>query len=291
MGGEIYGAVEAGGTKFICAVGTAPDDITNQLQIATTSPNETLKAVFSFFKNQPQLKTVGLASFGPVDLDEHSSTYGKIAATPKAGWQNTDILGLMKSGLNVPVAIGSDVSCAALGEQLYGAGKGLKHVAYMTVGTGIGIGSVIEVSGRQELANIEMGHMLIPRLSGDDKASACSYHESCLEGFASGTALHSRWGALADTLDNGLAWQQEAEYLAAGLVNTILSLMPERIVLGGGVMNHQGLIDNVRRHTVKLLNGYVDNPAIHEIDKYIVLPALGNLSGVTGAMALAKKIN
>lgn len=288
MHDELHGGIETGGTKFICAVSTSPDTIIAQTQIPTTSPDETLGKVIAFFRNQPALRSMGIASFGPLDLHKDSKTYGYITTTPKAGWHNTNVVGAITTALGVPVAIDTDVNCAAWGEQLYGAATGLENVAYVTVGTGIGIGSVVSSRILQGLTHTEMGHMLIPRDENDAKPSACPYHYSCLEGLASGTALRARWGIAAERLDNETAWEQEARYLAYGLVNAIVSTMPQRIVVGGGIMNHPGLIENIRNHVRATLNGYLDITEITDnIENYIVSPGLGPSSGITGALALA----
>lgn len=287
---KLYGAIEAGGTKFICVVANSPENIIAQTQITTTTPSKTLDKVMSFFKTQPRLNALCIASFGPIDLDTTSSTYGRITTTPKQDWQNTDITGIIAEHLGCRVIIDTDVNCAALGEQRYGAAQGLDAVAYMTIGTGIGIGSVANNLIASGLAHTEMGHMLIPRIEGDTKLSACPFHNNCLEGLASGTALKARWGVVAESLVDETAWEQEAHYIACGLVNTIVCTMPKRIIVGGGVMNHIGLIEIVQNDVLKLLNGYIDMPAIvNEVKSYIANPGLGILSGVTGALILASQ--
>ena len=289
---KLYGAIEGGGTKFICAVATSPENIVAQIQIPTTSPGETFEKILSFFNSQPQLTSLGIGSFGPIDLHTESKSYGHITNTPKYGWQNTDIAGFFTTNLGVKVAIDTDVNCAALGEQLYGAGRGLDAVAYMTVGTGIGIGSVINGQIVSGLSHTEMGHMLIPRYDNDTKPSACPFHDDCLEGLASGNALKTKWEISAELLTNETAWKQEAYYLACGIVNTIVCTMPKRIVIGGGVIRHEGLIEAVQNDVLKLLNGYVALPSIvNEIETYIVTTGLENLSGVTGALVLASQID
>jgi fructokinase len=279
MNDKLYGAIEAGGTKFICAVGSSPDKITEQSTIATTSPSETLENVISFFKQSPTIQSLGIASFGPIDVNKESATYGYITTTPKDGWQNVDLLNSIKNALNVPTVIDTDVNGAALGEQLYGGGRGLDNLAYVTVGTGIGVGCIVNNKPIKGLTHAESGHTLIPRVEADDSESCCPYHSNCLEGMASGTALHKRWGQIAQNIHESQAWEFEAKYLAYGLVN---------IIIGGGVMNHAGLIEDVRRNVKATLNGYVKLPEIlDQIDNYIVSPELGVLSGITGALSLA----
>lgn len=287
MGNKLCGGIEAGGTKFICAVGSSPDKITARVQIPTTTPSETLEQVISFFKRQDDLAAIGIGSFGPLDLDKQSATHGYITTTPKNGWEHTDLVSPIAHELNIPVALDTDVDCAALAEQRYGAAAGLRNVAYMTVGTGIGIGCISNGRIFRGLTHTEMGHMIIPRAPQDKDESACPYHDSCLEGLASGTALKKRHGEPAESLDDPDAWALEARYLAYGIVNTVFCTMPERIVIGGGVMGHSCLLEDVRAKVQKLVNGYLAIPALTDgIEEYIVAPKLGSLSGVTGAMIL-----
>ncbi|MEO6761703.1 MAG: ROK family protein [Candidatus Saccharimonadales bacterium] len=287
MNDRIYGGIEAGGTKFICAVGTSPDNIASHIQIPTTTPTETLDSVISFFKGQSNLAAIGIGSFGPLDLNKDSPSYGHITNTPKPGWSNTDIVGAITGSLNIPVEINSDVNCAVLGEQLYGAGQGLSNVAYMTVGTGIGIGDIVDGHFPSGLTHTEMGHMMIPNDDPEIK-SACPFHANCLEGLASGFALQKRFSKPVKDITDNNAWAIEARYLAYGVANTIVSLMPNKIIVGGGVMNHENLLASVRAEVIKILNGYPELPEItQEIDSYIVAPSLGTLSGVTGALSLA----
>jgi fructokinase len=290
MDDSIYGGIEAGGTKYICAVGTSPENIIEQTQIPTTTPSETLRKVVDFFEHQPQLKALGVASFGPLDLNKQSPIYGYITTTPKDGWRNTNLVGALSEALNVPIALETDVNGAALAEQKYGAGQGLPSVVYMTVGTGIGVGYVANGKILNGIMHTEMGHMLIPRNSYDEGfASACSYHDNCLEGLASGTALQKRWGVNPKELNDQKAWDLEAHYLAAGIVNVISCTMPMKIIIGGGVMKHPGLIEAVRLEVTKTINGYLQVSEITSgIDDYIVSPKLGRMSGVLGALEIAR---
>ena len=291
MDDKLYGGIEAGGTKFICAVGSAPDKISEQITLLTTSPSETLENVISFFKKWPTLHSVGIASFGPIDLDEKSATYGFITTTPKYDWQNVGLLNYIKSGLNVPVALDTDVNGAVLGEHLYGSGRGLNGLAYMTVGTGIGVGSIVNNKLIKGLSHTELGHTLVPNIKANEEKSSCPYHSNCLEGLASGTALRQQWGIPAEDINDSMAWEIEAKYLAYGLVNVIVATLPKRIVIGGGVMNHEGLLENVRRNVKLTLNGYLKLAELtDQVDNYIILPGLGELSGVTGAIYLAANL-
>lgn len=290
MADKLYGGIEAGGTKFICAVGSSPDAITSHVQIPTTTPAETLTNVIAYFKSQPPLESIGIGSFGPIDLNESSPTYGHITTTPKAGWANTDLLGVISDELDVPVALNTDVNCAALGEQLYGAGKNLSTVAYITVGTGIGVGYVVDGEiPTARLGHTEMGHMVIPH-ERKNHIGACPYHDSCLEGLASGTALQKFWGVPAEQINDDAAWEEEAKYLAYGISNTIFGIIPDRIIIGGGVMAHERLIEDVRSEVMATLNGYLQIAQIvDDIDGYVAKPSLGDMSGVTGALALATR--
>jgi fructokinase len=293
--GRLFGGIEGGGTKFICAVGTGPQDIRAETRFATTDPQATLAKTLTFFKEQTKqhgrLAAIGVASFGPVDLRLDSPTYGYITTTPKPGWANVDILGQISRGLGVKTAFEMDVNAAALAEWRWGAGQGVGSLIYLTVGTGIGGGALIGSRLVHGLVHPEMGHMLIPHdFMVDPFKGVCPYHGDCLEGLANGVAMEKRWGVRAEELPpDHPAWALEAEYLAAGLVNLILSLSPERIILGGGVMQQPQLFPLIRKKVRTKLAGYVASPAILEdIDNFIVPPGLGNRAGVLGAIALAE---
>ncbi len=289
----LYGGIEAGGTKFVCAVGSGPGHLAAEARFATTTPEATLAQAIAFFKAQGPLgplAAVGIASFGPVDARPGSPAYGHITSTPKPGWANTDIAGVLGRALGVPIGFDTDVNAAALAEWRWGAGQGVGSVMYLTVGTGIGGGAVLGGQPLHGLLHPEMGHIWVPHdRSADPFAGVCPYHGDCLEGLASGPALARRWGQPAESLPpEHAAWALEAHYLALALANFICILSPERIVLGGGVMNQQQLFPLVRQRVPALLNGYIQSPAItRAIDSYIVAPALGQRAGVLGAMALA----
>lgn len=288
----LYGGIEAGGTKFVCAVGTGPDDVRALTRFATTQPEETLERAVAFFRAQPEAPAaVGIGSFGPVDPDPASPTYGFILTTPKPGWSNTDVAGAVGRALGVPVAFDTDVNAAALGEHRWGAAQDVASLLYLTVGTGIGGGALIDGRRVHGLLHPEMGHLLLPRAEGDDFAGACPFHGACLEGMAAGPALQRRWGRPAQDLPaDHRAWTFEAHYLAHALVTFILTLSPQRIVLGGGVMHQRHLFPRIRRTVQDLLGGYVQRPEILDaIDAYIVPPGLGDRAGVLGALALARE--
>jgi fructokinase len=290
---NFFGGIEAGGTKFVCMVGSGPNDIRAEVRFPTTSPAETLGRTATFFKQQAQtltLSAVGVASFGPVNLDSTSPTFGHITTTPKPGWANTDIVGRLKAELNIPVIFDTDVNAAAFGEYRWGAGQHLDPIIYLTIGTGIGGGVICNGKPLHGLVHPEIGHMLIPHDQElDPFPGVCPFHGDCLEGLACGPAMRQRWGQPAETLpDDHPAWNTEAQHIALALVNLVLCYSPRRVIIGGGVMQREALFPLVRRKVQQLLNGYVHSPQIIErIEQYIVPPALGNQSGVLGAIALA----
>ena len=288
----IYGGIEAGGTKFVCAIGSGPDDLQAETQFPTTSPDETIGRAIEFFRAQPtELAAVGIAAFGPVDLNPASPTYGHITTTPKPGWANTDLAGAIGRALGVPVGLDTDVNGAALGEHRWGAARGLDTFLYLTIGTGIGGGGIVGGRLMHGLIHPEIGHMRLPHdWSADPFPGLCPYHGDCLEGLAAGPAIQARWGQPAQALpDDHPAWPLQARYLGLALANLVCTLSPQRIILGGGVMNVPLLLPLVRAEVQCLLNGYVQAPDIlATIDSYIVLPALGGRAGVLGAIALAE---
>ena len=287
----LYGAIEAGGTKFVLAVGSGPDDLRDVVRVPTGEPAETLAECVSYFqmagvKHGP-LAGVGVATFGPAGVTRGAADYGFITTTPKPGWQHTDVAGTLQRALGVPVAFDTDVNGAALAEWRWGAGQGCGVVLYITVGTGIGGGVVIDGRPLHGLLHPEMGHLQLPRAEGDTYAGCCPWHGDCLEGMASGPALAGRWGTgVAGLPLDHAAWELEAHYLAHACVNFILTLSPQRIILGGGVMD-QPLLPAIRRRVQSLLAGYLQHPLLEDgLESWIVAPGLGNRSGILGAIAL-----
>jgi len=291
---QVFGGIEAGGTKFVCAVGTGPDDLRAETSFPTTTPAETIGRAIAFFAEQQQktpLKAIGIGSFGPVDPNPKSARYGYITTTPKPGWLNTDFAGVIARELRLPVGFDTDVNAAALGEYRWGAGQGLDVFIYLTIGTGIGGGCLVHGRPVHGLMHPEMGHIRLPRdPSRDDFAGACPFHGDCLEGLVSGPALEKKWGQKGYTLPaDHPAWPLAAEYLALALANYICTLMPQRLIMGGGVMQQAHLFPLIRRRVQQLLNNYLDVPEILDhIDELIVPPGLGNRAGVLGAIALAE---
>jgi fructokinase len=293
--GKYYGGIEAGGTKFICAVGSGPEDIIDEVRIPTTTPAATFQKVIAFFQGYKQslgLPAIGIGSFGPLDLNPLSATYGSIAKTTKPGWSDTVFAGTIQKALDLPVIFETDVNAAAYGEYCWGAAKGLSDFIYLTIGTGIGGGLMTSGQLVHGLVHPEMGHIRLPHdLVADPFAGICTFHGDCFEGLASGPAVGKRWGISAEKLPpDHPAWPLEALYIAHALTDFICTLSPQRIVMGGGVMEQTHLFFLVRRSVKELLNGYIRSPAIlDEIDTYIVPPGLGTRAGVLGAIALAQQ--
>jgi fructokinase len=285
-----YGGIEAGGTKWVCAIGTGPDDLRDIVTFATTTPEETIARAADFFASDGSVAAVGVGSFGPIDLRRDSPTWGHITTTPKPGWANTDLVRSLTEALDRPVAFDTDVNAAALGERRWGAAAGLDTFCYITVGTGIGGGGMANGKLMHGLLHPELGHMRVPHdRERDPFDGICPYHGDCLEGLASGEAVRARWGRAGEDSADDRIWELEAEYLAHGLVNVICVLSPERIVIGGGVMNQPHLLPRVRVHVRRLLAGYLDAPGLDGgLDEYVVAPALGQRAGVLGSFELAR---
>ena len=294
----LYGGIEGGGTKFVCAVGTGPDDIRAETRFPTTTPAETLQRAISFFKEQTEqigpLSALGVASFGPVDPDPASPKYGHILPTPKPGWSNADIVGPLRTALNLPVCFDTDVNGAALAEARWGAAQGCDPVLYVTIGTGIGGGILVNGKLLHGLLHPEMGHIRLPHdHTLDPFPGACPFHSDCFEGLAAGPAMEKRWGQKAETLPSDHpAWDLEAHYIALAMANFILTISPQRLVIGGGVIQSPQVLPLVLQKVHALLNGYVQSDLVNQhLEEYIVLPALGGRAGVLGAIALAEQVD
>lgn len=284
---SMFGGIEAGGTKFVCGVGTGPDDL-ETAQFPTTTPDETLDKVIGFFKDRTA-RAIGVASFGPVDLDPTSASYGYITSTPKPGWANCDLVGEIKRALRLPVGFDTDVNGAVLGEARWGAARGLQDAVYITIGTGIGGGALVGGRVIHGLVHPEMGHLRIPHDARDSYPGICPYHGDCFEGLASGPALEKRWGRPARELPaDHHAWPLEARYIALGLASLTVTLSPRRFLLGGGVMQQPHLFALIRQEFAALLNGYIRHRDILDgLEEYIQRPQL-DLPGVLGALVLAE---
>jgi len=290
---KLYGGIEAGGTKFVCAVGTNPDDLI-ETRFATTTPEKTISQAAAFFKkyhSKKPLATVGIGSFGPINLHPDSPSFGYITSTPKENWAETDIVGMLKKELNIPIAFNTDVNAAAFGEFHWGAAQGLSDFIYLTIGTGIGGGGMVNGGLLGGMVHPEMGHIFIPRHTKDIYEGKCPYHKNqCFEGLASGPAIEARWGKSAKFLElDHKAWELEAYYISSALANYICTLSPQRIILGGGVMEQKQLLPMIHKSVKEILNGYIQaDEILDHIEDYIVLPGLGNQAGILGALALAK---
>jgi fructokinase len=290
----LLGAIEAGGTKFVCAVGQPPDRILAEEQFPTTQPRETFDRALDFFRRHEAdggpVSALGIAAFGPLDLDPRSPSFGQITSTPKPGWAFTDVRSVFREALHVPVAIDTDVNAAALAEGRWGAAQGLDTFVYLTIGTGIGGGGFINGAPIRGMLHPEMGHIWIPHdRTIDPFDGTCAFHRDCLEGLASGPAIESRWHAPPPSLPSDhAAWSLEAHYLALAITTFICTLSPQRVILGGGVMRQTVLFPRIRTEVIDLLNGYVQAaPILEAVDAYIVPPALGEHAGILGALALA----
>jgi fructokinase len=292
----LLGGIEGGGTKFVCAVGTPKGEVLAEVRFPTTSPGETLDRIISFLKEQINilgpLASIGVASFGPLDPRPSSEKFGHILPTPKPGWTNADLVGPLRVAFDVPVSFDTDVNGAALGEWRWGAARGLETFIYLTIGTGIGGGGLVNGELMHGLLHPEMGHIPLPHDRGADPfEGACPFHGDCLEGLASGLAMGQRWGVAAESLPpDHPAWELEAGYIALALRTFICTLSPERIILGGGVMEQTHLLPLVRKKTLATLNGYIQAPQIlQRIDTFIVSPELAGRAGILGALVLAER--
>ncbi|HKO51323.1 MAG TPA: ROK family protein [Polyangiaceae bacterium] len=288
-----YGAIEAGGTKFVCAVGTGPADLSAEVRFPTKSPQETLDRCIEFFGSQAKIDALGIGCFGPIELRSEARRYGHVTSTPKLGWTNADIVGPLRRALSVPIGFDTDVNAAILGESRWGAARTLDTAIYITIGTGIGGGALVGGQLAHGLVHPEMGHLLVPREPDDLAFSGdCPFHGGrCWEGLASGPALERRWGKPAESLPaDHPAWDLEARYIASALTSLVLVLSPERLILGGGVMQVSALFPLVRHHLTRSLAGYVQADQLTEhMDQYVVPPLLGTRSGIAGAIALAER--
>lgn len=288
----LIGALEAGGTKMVCSIGNLKGGILQRASIPTGGPEETVDKIVEFI-SKFNISALGIGSFGPLDLNPDSPTYGHITLTPKLSWRNYPLMPELARRLGVPVAIDTDVNAAALAEYELGAGRGKRSLLYVTVGTGIGGGLVAEGNLVHGLVHPEIGHMFLAPLESDPMPrGVCPFHAGCLEGLASGPAIEKRWGLSAKLMsEDHPAWELEASYLAQMCANMILAVSPEIIVLGGGVMQQMHLFPRIREKTIQLLGGYVASPAVtpEGISSYIVPPALSVNSGVTGALLLGAR--
>jgi len=290
---RLLAGIEGGGTKFIAAVGTLDGEILAEYRIPTTTPMETISRCVDFIKKETQqigvLSAIGVASFGPVDIQPDSATYGHILPTPKTGWTDADLIGPLREAFGVPVLIDTDVNGAALGEWRWGVAQGLETFIYLTIGTGIGGGGLLQGKVMHGLLHPEMGHIPLPK--DNEAISVCPFHRDCFEGLASGPAIEKRWKIKAENLSpDHPAWEMETGYIALALRSFICTISPQRIILGGGVMEQAHLFPMIRERTLKELNGYIQKPQIiDKINEYIVPVALDGKAGILGAFVLAQQ--
>ncbi len=287
----ILGGIEAGGTKFVCAIGNEFGEVLERVVFETLTPEETMPHVIEFFKDK-EVEAIGVGCFGPIDPDEKSKTYGYVTSTPKVAWANYNFLGELKKHFDIPIGFDTDVNVACLGEATFGAAQGVTSCIYLTIGTGIGGGVLAEGKLLHGLLHPEMGHIYVRRHPKDQYEGKCPYHKDCFEGLAAGPAIEARFGKKGIELANREdVWEMEAYYIAQALVNYILTLSPELIILGGGVMKQRQLFSLIHQNVQTLLNGYVQKSEIlKQIDRYIIPPGLEDNAGVCGAIALAKSL-
>lgn len=282
----LFGALEAGGTKMVCAIGNKQGEILKRVSIPTETPDITMPKLAEFFSGQG-IGALGIGCFGPIDLNRDSETCGYITTTPKLPWKYFDICGYFRKALDIPVGFDTDVNGSMLGEATWGCAKGLDSAIYITVGTGVGVGIMADGKLLHGMLHPEGGHILMPVRSDDTYEGKCPYHKTCLEGLASGPAIEARWGAPAkDLADRPAVWDLEAYYLAHALVNYIMILSPQKIILGGGVMHQTHLMGRIREYVKEMIGGYLVTKELEDLDNYIVLPSLGDDQGILGALKL-----
>lgn len=280
------GALEAGGTKMVCAIGNEHGEIFDRVSIPTETPEITMPKLISYFADK-EIEALGIGCFGPIDLNRSSKTYGFITTTPKLAWKNYNITGALKEALRIPVGFDTDVNGSALGEATWGITKGLENSMYITIGTGVGAGVITNGKLLHGMLHPEGGHLLLARHPKDAFEGTCPYHKTCLEGLAAGPAIEARWGKKGFELaDRREVWELEAYYIAQALVDYIMILSPQRIVLGGGVMHQEHLLPLIREEVKRQLAGYIDTAELDHMEQYIVLPSLNDNQGIMGALKL-----
>ena len=293
----IYGALEAGGTKMICATGNEEGQILDQVSIPTTTPDETMPKIIEYFRAKldaenpdDKLKAIGVACFGPVDVRPNSKTYGNILYPPKIPWRNFPMVKTLREALdNIPVGFDTDVNGSLLGEATWGTAKGLTDAVYFTIGTGIGMGAMAGGNLIHGMLHPEAGHIMMAPVPGDEYKGHCPNHGTCFEGMACGPAIEDRWGKPGKELrENPDVWDLEAKYIAQALTSVIFTLSPQKIILGGGVMGQSQLFPLIRKYVLENVNGYIDTKELRNINAYITPAALNGNQGIMGALKLAE---
>ena len=283
---ELYGGLEAGGTKMVCALGYADGTIIDQISFPTATPDESIPKIIDYFRGK-NISALGIGSFGPVDVDTDSKTYGTILDSPKLPWQHYPIKKVLEEALHVPIKIDSDVNGSCLGEMTFGCAKDLDNVGYVTVGTGIGAGMAVNGQLVHGMGHPEFGHILVSKLPGDDYSGKCPFHPTCFESLASGPAIEERWGKkAADLADRPEVWEMEADYIAQGLMAMVLTISPRKIILGGGVMHQLQLFPMIRKKLSEKLAGYIHTKELDDMDEYVVPASLSDNQGIMGAVQL-----
>ncbi len=283
---KLYGGLEAGGTKMVCAVGYADGTIMKQESFPTTTPAESIPKIIDFFRDK-DICALGIGSFGPVDVNRDSPTYGMIMDSPKLSWQHYHLKKILEDELKVPIKIDTDVNGSCLGEMTFGCAEGMDNVGYVTIGTGIGAGMAVNGQLVHGMGHPEFGHILISRNEGDDYKGKCPFHPNCFESLASGPAIEERWGSKAAELaDRPEVWELEADYIAQGLMALVLSISPRKIILGGGVMHQHQLFPLIRKKLLEKLAGYIRTKELEDIENYVVPASLEDEQGIMGAIQL-----
>lgn len=283
----LYGALEAGGTKMVCAIGDENGKILEQISVPTTTPEETMPPILEYFKGK-DIAAIGIACFGPVDLNPSSPTYGYITTTPKLAWANYNIVGAVKDALGIPVGFDTDVNGSLLGEVTWGCAKGLTDAVYFTIGTGVGGGVMTNGKLLHGMLHPELGHMLMRVREDDTYKGHCPFHGNCLEGMAAGPALEERWGARGkDLADRDEVWDLESYYIAQAIWTCITVLSPQKVILGGGVMHQEQLFPLIREKVAELMNHYLKTKELEDLDSYIVPASLNDDQGIMGCIKLA----
>lgn len=283
------GALEAGGTKMVCAIGNESGEIFERISIPTLSPETTIPRMVEFFKNHA-LDGLGIASFGPVELDERNPRYGSILETNKVNWRGFNIREAFVKALGCPVGFDTDVNGSVLGEVTFGQAKGKECVLYLTIGTGVGAGICIGGRLLHGMLHPEAGHVLITKQPQDTFAGNCCYHRNCLEGLAAGPAIEQRWGRKAEELaDRAEVWELEADYIAQALVGYIMTISPNMLILGGGVMHQEQLFSLIRRKVTEYVGGYLKTEELQDMENYIVPASLQDDQGIMGCLELARR--
>lgn len=283
---KLYGGLEIGGSKMVCATGYADGTISDRKSFDTTTPADSIPRIIDYFKNK-EICALGIGSFGPVDVDPDSPTYGTILDSPKIPWQHYPLKKVLEEALNVPIMVDSRVNGACLGEMTFGCAEGMDNVGYVTIGSGIGAGMAVNGRLVHGMGHPEFGHILVSRLPGDDYAGSCPFHPSCFESLASGPAIEERWGSPAEELaERSEVWEMEADYIAQGLMAMVLTISPRKIILGGGVMYQKQLFPLIRKKLCEKLAGYIHTKELDDIDDYVVPASLSDDQGIMGAIQL-----